>query len=57
MPDPAADVRPHFMPKALGGVAALACVAYCALPVLITAGVRAPQPLTFDSQCLRARQG
>ncbi|MFD8474885.1 hypothetical protein ACFV2E_22965 [Streptomyces globisporus] len=39
MPDPAADPRPHRAPKALGGLAALACVACCALPVLITAGV------------------
>ncbi|MFB6517366.1 hypothetical protein [Streptomyces sp. NPDC056401] len=39
MPDPAADPRPHRTPKALGGLAALACVACCALPVLITAGV------------------
>ncbi|GAA2662284.1 hypothetical protein [Streptomyces vastus] len=39
MPDPAADPRPGRAPKALGGLAALACVACCALPVLITAGV------------------
>ncbi|MFC9816355.1 hypothetical protein ACFVJM_30330 [Streptomyces virginiae] len=39
MPDPAADLRPGRAPKALGGLAALACVACCALPVLITAGV------------------
>jgi mercuric ion transport protein len=39
MPDPAADPRPHRAPKALGGLAALACVACCALPILITAGV------------------
>lgn len=39
MPDPAADPRPARTPKALGGLAALACVACCALPVLITAGV------------------
>ncbi|MFF0009794.1 hypothetical protein ACFYQT_41155 [Streptomyces tibetensis] len=39
MPDPAAAPRPHRAPKALGGLAALACVACCALPVLITAGV------------------
>lgn len=39
MPDPAADPRPHRTPKALGGLAALACVACCALPVLITAGI------------------
>ncbi|MGW7169672.1 hypothetical protein ACWGH3_31245 [Streptomyces sp. NPDC054884] len=39
MPDPAADSRPGRTPKALGGLAALACVACCALPVLITAGV------------------
>ncbi|MGC2998649.1 hypothetical protein ACPF8X_09765 [Streptomyces sp. G35A] len=39
MPDPAAEPRPHRVPKALGGLAALACVACCALPVLITAGV------------------
>ncbi|KUM71548.1 hypothetical protein AB0937_11990 [Streptomyces sp. NPDC047880] len=39
MPDPAADLRPNRTPKALGGLAALACVACCALPVLITAGV------------------
>ncbi|MFI2761710.1 hypothetical protein ACH5A3_23000 [Streptomyces echinatus] len=39
MPDPAADPRPHRAPKALGGLAALACVACCALPVLITAEV------------------
>lgn len=39
MPDPAADHRPHRAPKVLGGLAALACVACCALPVLITAGV------------------
>lgn len=39
MPDPVADPRPHRAPKALGGLAALACVACCALPVLITAGV------------------
>ncbi len=39
MPDPAADLRPHRAPKALGGLAALACVACCALPVLIAAGV------------------
>ncbi|WP_121827747.1 hypothetical protein [Streptomyces sp. S1] len=38
MPDPAAEPRPHRGPKALGGLAALACVACCALPVLITAG-------------------
>lgn len=39
MPDPAADPRPRLAPKALGGLAAVACVACCALPVLITAGV------------------
>ncbi|MFJ8570380.1 hypothetical protein [Streptomyces sp. NPDC093514] len=39
MPAPAADPRPHRTPKALGGLAALACVACCALPVLIAAGV------------------
>lgn len=39
MPAPAVDPRPHRTPKALGGLAALACVACCALPVLITAGV------------------
>ncbi|KAB1981412.1 hypothetical protein [Streptomyces triticiradicis] len=39
MPDPAADSRPHKASTALGGLAALACVACCALPVLITAGV------------------
>ncbi|MCX4808623.1 hypothetical protein ACFWWM_26945 [Streptomyces sp. NPDC058682] len=39
MPDPAADPHPGRAPKALGGLAALACVACCALPVLITAGV------------------
>ncbi|MEJ8639065.1 hypothetical protein [Streptomyces sp. MS2.AVA.5] len=39
MPDPAADPRPGRAPKALGGLAALACVACCALPVLITAGL------------------
>ncbi|MGW3327806.1 hypothetical protein [Streptomyces virginiae] len=39
MPDPAADLRPGRVPKALGGLAAVACVACCALPVLITAGV------------------
>ncbi|MFI0776142.1 hypothetical protein [Streptomyces sp. NPDC021212] len=39
MPTPAVDPRPHRTPKALGGLAALACVACCALPVLITAGV------------------
>ncbi|GGS39090.1 hypothetical protein Snoj_28610 [Streptomyces nojiriensis] len=39
MPDPAADPQPSRAPKALGGLAALACVACCALPVLITAGV------------------
>lgn len=39
MPAPAADFRPGRAPKALGGLAALACVACCALPVLITAGV------------------
>lgn len=38
MPDPAADPR-RRTPKTLGGLAALACVACCALPVLITAGV------------------
>ncbi|MEU2781842.1 hypothetical protein [Streptomyces sp. NPDC007110] len=39
MPDPAADPRPQLASKTLGGLAALACVACCALPVLITAGV------------------
>ncbi|MFF9627290.1 hypothetical protein [Streptomyces griseosporeus] len=39
MSAPAADPRSHRVPKALGGLAALACVACCALPVLITAGV------------------
>ncbi|WP_448316163.1 hypothetical protein, partial [Streptomyces sp. CO7] len=39
MPDPAADRRPRRAPKVLGGLAASACVACCALPVLITAGV------------------
>ncbi|MCI4078792.1 hypothetical protein MRQ86_00150 [Streptomyces sp. MMS21 TC-5] len=39
MPAPVADPRPHRAPQALGGLAALACVACCALPVLITAGV------------------
>ncbi|MFJ8298358.1 hypothetical protein ACIQ9R_21060 [Streptomyces sp. NPDC094447] len=39
MPAPAADSRPGRAPKTLGGLAALACVACCALPVLITAGV------------------
>jgi hypothetical protein len=39
MPDPAADPRRDCTPKALGGAAALACVACCALPALITAGV------------------
>ncbi|MFJ3204757.1 hypothetical protein [Streptomyces sp. NPDC086989] len=38
MPDPAVDRRQRA-PKVLGGLAALACVACCALPVLITAGV------------------
>ncbi|MFJ4819621.1 hypothetical protein [Streptomyces sp. NPDC088801] len=36
---PAADPRPHRMPRALGGLAALACMACCAIPVLITAGI------------------
>ena len=35
----AAGPRPHRAPKVLGGLSALACVACCALPVLITAGV------------------
>ncbi|MEV6594862.1 hypothetical protein [Streptomyces acidicola] len=39
MPDPAADPSLHKTPKALTGLAALACVACCALPVLITVGV------------------
>ncbi|MFJ3880814.1 MerR family transcriptional regulator [Streptomyces sp. NPDC090077] len=39
MPAPAADPRPHRTPKALEDLAALACVACCALPLLITAGV------------------
>lgn len=39
MPDPAADPRSQRAPKTLGGLAALACVACCALPVLLTAGV------------------
>lgn len=39
MPDPVADPRPGRVPKVLGGLAALACVACCALPVLIGAGV------------------
>ncbi|MDG9709451.1 hypothetical protein [Streptomyces sp. DH10] len=39
MPDRAVDPRPRRMPRALGGLAALACVACCAIPVLITAGV------------------
>ncbi|MFF8981622.1 mercury transporter [Streptomyces cellulosae] len=39
MPDPAADPRARRASKTLGGLAALACVACCALPVLITAGV------------------
>lgn len=39
MPDPAADLRPHRAPKALAGLGAMACVACCALPVLITAGI------------------
>ncbi|MFF7265093.1 hypothetical protein ACFZCL_33100 [Streptomyces sp. NPDC008159] len=39
MPGPAADLRPQRVPKALGGLAVLACVACCALPILITAGV------------------
>lgn len=36
---PCCRPRPHRAPKALGGLAALACVACCARPVLITAGV------------------
>ncbi|MCX5555368.1 hypothetical protein [Streptomyces sp. NBC_00038] len=39
MPDRAAEPRPHKAPKALAGLAALAYVACCALPVLITAGI------------------
>ncbi|MFF4361584.1 hypothetical protein [Streptomyces sp. NPDC001604] len=39
MPGPAADPLRHRASKALGGLAALACVACCALPVLIAAGV------------------
>ncbi|MCX4657484.1 hypothetical protein AB0N79_33565 [Streptomyces microflavus] len=39
MSDPAADPRPHRTPKALGSLAAVACVACCALPVLIAAGI------------------
>ncbi|MFJ6797262.1 hypothetical protein [Streptomyces sp. NPDC091268] len=39
MPARAADLHPHRAPKALGVLATLACVACCALPVLITAGV------------------
>lgn len=39
MTDPAADRRPALAPKMLGGLVALACVACCALPVLIAAGV------------------
>ncbi|GGT22570.1 hypothetical protein ACK389_10385 [Streptomyces antibioticus] len=39
MPDPAAEPRTGRVPTALGGLSALACVACCALPVLITAGV------------------
>ncbi|MEV8564793.1 hypothetical protein AB0436_04255 [Streptomyces sp. NPDC051322] len=38
MPDAVAE-PPQRAPKTLGGLAALACVACCALPVLITAGV------------------
>lgn len=38
MPAPAADSRHLRAPKTLGGLAALASVACCALPVLITAG-------------------
>lgn len=39
MTDRVADRRPARAPKMLGGLAALACVACCALPVLIAAGV------------------
>ncbi|MEV6615861.1 hypothetical protein AB0N31_18765 [Streptomyces sp. NPDC051051] len=39
MPDPAADHRSRKTSRVFGGLAALACVACCALPVLITAGV------------------
>ncbi|MGV9942892.1 hypothetical protein [Streptomyces sp. NPDC003401] len=39
MPDPVADPRPGRAAKVLGGLAALVCVACCALPVLIAAGV------------------
>ncbi|MGA5191616.1 hypothetical protein ACPCSL_34375 [Streptomyces griseoincarnatus] len=39
MVDRAADPRSSRAPKALGRLAALACVVCCALPVLITAGV------------------
>ncbi|MFE7775757.1 hypothetical protein ACFU5O_18020 [Streptomyces sp. NPDC057445] len=39
MPNPA-DLRPpHKTSKALAGMTALACVACCALPALIAAGV------------------
>lgn len=39
MPDPATDPGPGRTPKALAGVAGLACVACCLLPGLIAAGV------------------
>lgn len=39
MPVPAVDARLGRAPKALGGLAALACVACCAPPALITAGL------------------
>ncbi|WP_158754872.1 hypothetical protein [Streptomyces sp. NRRL F-2580] len=39
LPNPAADTRLARAPKAFGGLAALAYVACCALPVLIAAGV------------------
>lgn len=39
MPDPASDPAPHRVPKALVGLAALACMACCLLPGLIATGV------------------
>lgn len=39
MTDRVVDHRLHRGPRVLGGLAALACVACCALPVLIAAGV------------------
>lgn len=57
MPGPAADPHPHRTPKAPGRAGALACVACCALPVLITVGIVGNGRRDGGGLAARARRG